>query len=109
MRLTSASAYTRCRSYPGAYRACAQRKRRGDSMRVPQYLSEQEVAFETLVHPPSFTARKRAMYLHISGRLVAKAVLLKGPEGFVLAILPSTHHVDTPSLIEQFGGPVRLA
>src|SRR5438067_1534272 len=78
-------------------------------MRVSRYLSEQDVAFETLIHPPAYTARKRAMYLHISGRLVAKAVLLHGPAGFLLAILPSTHHVDERAISEQLGGPVRLA
>lgn len=78
-------------------------------MRVPQFLTEQQVAFETITHPPAFTAQKRAKYLGLSGRQVAKTVLLAGPEDYVLAVLPATHHVDTALLAGLLGGPVRLA
>jgi Ala-tRNA(Pro) deacylase len=36
-------------------------------------------------------------------------VLLCGPEGLFLAVLPATHHVETRRLSELLGGPVRLA
>jgi Ala-tRNA(Pro) deacylase len=78
-------------------------------MRVPLYLAEQHIAFETLVHPPAFTAQKRAKYLAVSGRQVAKSVLLSGPEGYFLAVLPATEHIDTDALARHCGGPVRLA
>src|SRR5262249_42062197 len=78
-------------------------------MRVPDFLSEQRIAFETLLHPPAFTAQKRAKYLHVPGRRVAKNVLLAGPTGRILAVLPATHYVDTETLAEELGGPVRLA
>ena len=78
-------------------------------MRVMQFLSEQEVTFEPLVHPPAFTAQKRAKYLHVPGKQVAKTVLLAGPDGYVLAVLPATHQVDTQALARALGGPVRLA
>ena len=78
-------------------------------MRVPDFLSDQEIAFETLPHPPAFTAQRRAHYLHVSGRQVAKSVLLAGPGGYYLAVLPATCHVDTDRLAAEVGGPVRLA
>jgi Ala-tRNA(Pro) deacylase len=78
-------------------------------MRVAQYLSEQDIAFETILHPPAYSAQKRAKHLGIPGRHVAKSVLLAGPEGFFLAVLPATHHVDTDALAATLGGPVRLA
>jgi Ala-tRNA(Pro) deacylase len=78
-------------------------------MRVADFLAEQHVPFETLLHPPAFTAQKRAKYLHLSGRQVAKSVLLKGSEGFLLAVLPATHHIDTEALAATLGGRVRLA
>ena len=77
-------------------------------MRVPQFLTEQFVKFETIVHPPAFTAQKRARFLHIPGSQVAKSVLLRGPQGFFLAVLPATHHVDAERLATQLGGAVRL-
>jgi Ala-tRNA(Pro) deacylase len=78
-------------------------------MRVPDFLAEQCVPFETLVHPPAFTAQKRAKFLRVPGRQVAKAVLLYGPHGYVLAVLKATDHVDTQRVAEDLGGRVRLA
>jgi len=78
-------------------------------MRVADFLAEQHVPFETLLHPPAFSAQKRAKYLHLPGRQVAKSVLLRGPEGFLLAVLPATHHIDAEALAESLAGPVRLA
>jgi Ala-tRNA(Pro) deacylase len=79
------------------------------SMRFPSYLTEQRVTFETLVLPPAFTSQKRAKYLHVPGRQVAKVVLLAGPSGYLLAVLPATHQVDTGKLAAALGGRVRLA
>ena len=78
-------------------------------MLVPEFLAEKQVAFETLLHPPAFTAQKRARFLHIPGKQVAKTLLLAGPRSFVLAVLPSTYHIDTEMLAVAFGGAVRLA
>lgn len=78
-------------------------------MRVSQFLSELHVPFETLIHPPAFTAQKRAKFLHVPGKQVAKSVLLFGPKEYFLAVLPATHHVDTEVLEFELGGPVRLA
>jgi Ala-tRNA(Pro) deacylase len=78
-------------------------------MRIPTFLTEHHVPFETIVHPPAFTAQKRAKYLHVPGARVAKCVLLQGPAGYLLAVLPATRHVDTERLAEMLGRPVRLA
>ena len=78
-------------------------------MRVPDFLAQQRVTFETLLHPPAFTAHNRAKYLHVSGNQVAKSVLLTGPHGHFLAVLSATHHIDTDRLAAELGGPVRLA
>jgi Ala-tRNA(Pro) deacylase len=78
-------------------------------MRVADFLSDHQVPFERLWHPPAFTAQKRARFLHVPGRRVAKAVLLHGPEGFVVAVLAATRRVDTAALAHALGGAVRLA
>jgi len=78
-------------------------------MRVSDFLHQKCIAYETLVHPPAFTAQKRAHYLHVPGREVAKCVLLAGPAGFVLAVLPATHRVDLDLVARALGGPHRLA
>ena len=78
-------------------------------MRVDQFLSDQHVAFETVVHAPAYTAQRRAHYVHVPGRQVAKSVLLAGPTDFVLAVLPATHHIDLQAVRQTLGYPLRLA
>src|SRR5262245_24458778 len=78
-------------------------------MRVPLFLAEQQVAFERLTHVPAYTAQRRARHLRVPGRLLLKGVLLRGPGGCFLAVLPAVAHVDLGRLGRALGGPVRLA
>jgi Ala-tRNA(Pro) deacylase len=78
-------------------------------MRVPQYLADQHVRFETLAHPPAFTAHRRAHVLRIPGRHVVKSVVLMSGRGPVLAVLPATRHVDLAKVAAALACDVRLA
>jgi Ala-tRNA(Pro) deacylase len=78
-------------------------------MRIADFLAEQQISFESLPHAPAFSAQKLAKYLHVKGGEVAKAVLLHGPQGFFLAVLPATHQADLAVLAAHQGGEVRLA
>src|SRR4051794_40654572 len=78
-------------------------------MRVPDFLAEQCVAFETVVHPPAYTASRRARRLHVSGRQLAKCVLLRQGGGHLLAVLPAACAVDLEAVAKQLRAPVRLA
>jgi Ala-tRNA(Pro) deacylase len=78
-------------------------------MRIAEHLERQQVAFESLPHAPAYTAQRLAKCLGVPGGQVAKAVLLCGPHGPLLAVLPATHRVDTARLADALGGPVRLA
>jgi Ala-tRNA(Pro) deacylase len=78
-------------------------------MRIGDYLTEQRIDFERLPHPPAFSAQKRAKYLHLPGQQVAKCVLLVGPSGYLLAVLPATHQINPQALTELLGGPVQIA
>ena len=78
-------------------------------MRIANFLNEQHVAYEYLPHAPAFTAHKLAKYLHVSGALVAKCVLLHGPTDYFVAVLPATCRIDTDKLAVALNGPVRIA
>jgi Ala-tRNA(Pro) deacylase len=78
-------------------------------MRIVEFLTEQHVVYEELLHPPAFSAQKRAKYLRVPGSRVAKCVLFRGPTGRFLAVLPATHTADLDRLGTHLGGPVRLA
>jgi Ala-tRNA(Pro) deacylase len=78
-------------------------------MDLTQLLTDRRVAFEVVVHPPAFSAQRRAKYLHVPGSRVAKAVLLAGAERFLVAVLPATHYVDVAALAAHLNEPLRLA
>jgi Ala-tRNA(Pro) deacylase len=78
-------------------------------MRVSEFLSAEHVAFETLLHAPAYTAQHRAKFLGVSGKQVAKAVLLRNQDGYLLAVLPATKRIDTIALSSELGSTVSLA
>ena len=78
-------------------------------MRVSEFLNGEQIAFETLLHAPAYTAQHRAKYLGVSGKQVAKAILLTGPEGYLLAVLPAPKRIDMAALSLALGGPVDIA
>ncbi len=78
-------------------------------MRVAEYLNGEHIAFETLLHAPAYTAQHRAKFLGVSGNHVAKAVLLRGQEGYLLAVLPATKRIDTAAVSSALGSPISVA
>jgi Ala-tRNA(Pro) deacylase len=68
------------------------------------------VWFETLLHRPAPSATMRARNVHVSGRCVAKAVLVEAEGEGVLAVLPATHRIDLARLAQALGvALVRIA
>ncbi len=65
-------------------------------MQVQEFLSQQNVAFEALEHPPTYDAQRMAQAVHTPGHEVAKTVLLRAGanEAYVVAVLPADRHVD---------------
>jgi len=81
-------------------------------MYVLDFLRSHGVWFEALVHRPASSSTKRARSVHVPGRRVAKTVLIKAGDRFVVAVLPSTSQIDLGRLTEVVGAPasqVRLA
>ena len=79
-------------------------------MCIRDYLQSRRVWFQTLLHPPVPSASRFAQSLHISGRSVAKAVLVKVGSAFFLAVLPATSRIDWQRLSEVVDGqPLELA
>jgi Ala-tRNA(Pro) deacylase len=81
-------------------------------MYVLDFLQSRGIWFETLLHRPACSAAKLAGSVHVPGRHVGKAVLVKAGHSFVLALLPSTAWIDLVRLSEVLGSPisdVRLA
>ena len=78
-------------------------------MFLSQFLADRRVAFETMFHPPAFTAQKRAKYLHLPGKQVVKCVVLMTGQGPVLAVLQAPRHVDLSRVSFTLQTQARLA
>lgn len=60
---------------------------------VDEALKRHDVAHEILRHPLAATSSRVAEAAHVRGDRIAKGVVLKDDQGYVLAVLPSTHRL----------------
>jgi Ala-tRNA(Pro) deacylase len=63
-------------------------------MKLDQLLNARQVAFERLHHPAMYGAQRVAHTLHIPGKEMAKPVLLRTEEGYVITVLTANQRVD---------------
>jgi Ala-tRNA(Pro) deacylase len=85
-------------------------------MSVPQrlrsFLDSNYVPYQTLSHSTTYTAQGTATVMQISGKEIAKTVVLcAGVHGDepILAVIPGPRHVKFEKLAVLIGKPVRLA
>ncbi len=69
------------------------------SERLDRFLAQQQVAHEVLPHGEGFTAQEVAEAAHISGRLLAKVLLVREHDGaYLMVVLPASCRVDLAAL-----------
>lgn len=79
------------------------------SMRLKTHLDENKVPYVLCEHSPSYTAQGTAATLHVSGKDVAKTVVVHAGQKNCLAVLQACLHLDLERLGQLVGEPVRLA
>ena len=78
--------------------------------RLQEYLDSHHVHYEVLGHQEAYTAPEIAHMLQVSGKMLAKVVMIKADERFVMAVLPSNWKIDFDRLKEALrSSRVRLA
>lgn len=65
---------------------------------VHQALKVKDIEHEIVRHPRAASSSRVAEAAHVAGCCMAKAVVLKDAQGFVLAVLPATHQILTDVL-----------
>ncbi len=76
---------------------------------LQQYLADQKIAHEVITHRPTISSSMTAEASHVPGDCVAKAVIVKDQDRFMMAVLPASHHVKLDDLSRVLGRVVRLA
>jgi Ala-tRNA(Pro) deacylase len=80
--------------------------------RLRSFLDANQIPYQSLAHSTTYTAQGTATVMQISGKEIAKTVVLcAGPpkEEMILAVLPGSRHVKLDRLGTAVGKPVRLA
>ena len=62
--------------------------------RLEAYLRDNQVPYQTQHHPTAFTAQAVAETEHISGKLLAKVVMVVADGDLVMLVLPAAHRAD---------------
>jgi Ala-tRNA(Pro) deacylase len=75
---------------------------------LQRYL-DQNVTYEAIPHEPTLSSMRTAEACHISGDGLAKAIVLRRDGGYMLAVLPASHHIRLAELRRQIGDNVDLA
>ena len=74
-------------------------------MYIHDFLRSRGVWFEALLYQPASSSAKRARNARVTGSRVAKAVLVRAGDSFVLAVLPASCTIDLDRLSQVVGSP----
>ena len=78
--------------------------------RIREFLDGSKVRYVMISHSPAYTAQETAQSTHISGRDMAKTVVVKVDGRLAMAVVPAATEVDLELLRRQTGaGEVKLA
>lgn len=73
------------------------------------FLDKNQVKYVSMMHSPAFTAQEVAASAHVSGKQFAKTVIVKGPAGMAMVVIPASQQVNFSALKDVLGGEVDLA
>jgi Ala-tRNA(Pro) deacylase len=76
---------------------------------LERYLASKNIKYDVIMHEPTMSSSRTAEACRIPGERLAKAVVLRDGSGFILAILPASHHIRLSDLERRLGFDVALA
>jgi Ala-tRNA(Pro) deacylase len=79
------------------------------SQKLRNYMDRCGVAFDEVPHAYTFQAAKAAEATHVSGKRVAKGVLVRAGDEYMVAVVPSSRQVKFDDLGRWLGRKVTLA
>lgn len=81
----------------------------GIAITLAEYLSDSSIAYDVVRHPHTETASASAAASGVPADRVAKAVVLRDANGFMLAVLPASRHIQFEELRQVLGSNVDMA
>ena len=72
------------------------------AMRLKNMLEENNISYQVLTHSEVYSTSKMAQLTHISGKEIAKSVILKLPDGTLIqCVIPASRRVDFNEIYDQ--------
>ncbi len=76
---------------------------------LEHFLRERGVEYDLVPHERKFTSDEKAQSAHVPGNRFAKAVILSDEQGYLVAVLPSTHRLELGLLHRRLARQLGLA
>ena len=73
------------------------------AQKLTEFLDANRVKYATISHSAAYTAAEVAQSAHIKGRHLAKSVILKADDRFLIMVVPASHRVDLDALKQVIG------
>ena len=70
---------------------------------LQRYLTAENIQYDMIAHDPTLSSTRTAEACRISGDRLAKAIVLRRDAGYMLAVLPASHHLRLSDLRDQPG------
>jgi Ala-tRNA(Pro) deacylase len=76
---------------------------------LQRYLTAENIQYDAIPHDSTMSSARTAEACRISGDRLAKAIALRRNAGYMLAVLPASHHLRLSDLRDQLGDNVEMA
>src|SRR6266436_2913291 len=73
---------------------------------LQRYLTAENIQYDVIPHDPTMSSARTAEACRISGDRLAKAIVLRRTTGYMLAVIPASHHLRLSNLRDQLGDNV---
>ena len=74
-----------------------------------KYLAAESIEYDEIPHVLTMSSARTAQACHVSGDRLAKAIVLRRDGGYMLAVLPASHHLSLTDLRATFGDDIDIA
>ena len=74
-----------------------------------RYLAAENITYDEIPHVYTMTSARTAQACHVPGDRLAKAIVLRCNGGYMLAVLPASHHLRLAELRQRLGDDVDMA
>lgn len=76
---------------------------------LQDYLERNQASYDLIPHPHTGSSMETAEEAHVPGKRLAKAVIIKDGDRYLMVVVPAVDHVDMDQLCRHFGHEVVLA